>query len=210
VSAPAPSGWVASLATVCVLACLFCVPVLAQQEYPPERVKAAFLYNFGSYVDWPAGRQPRGSFVIAVLGADEIARDLREIVAGRMVQGHAVQVREIDSPEEIADAHVVFVGEKRAAQLPRVVAAAGDSPLLIVSDARNGLQQGATINFAIVDRRVRFEISMPAAKRAGLSLSSRLLAIALHVERNGRLQDPDNNRGRHLADYAASASGSVS
>jgi hypothetical protein len=159
-------------------------------------VKAAFLYNFGSYVEWPEGRQPRGSFVIAVLGAQDIARELREIVVGRMVQGHAVQVREIESPGEIEGAHVVFVGEKRASQLPRVVAAAGDSPLLIVSDARNGLRHGAMINFAIVDRRVRFEISMPSAKRAGLGLSSRLLAIALHVERSGRLQDDAN---RNLA-----------
>jgi hypothetical protein len=202
-------------------------PALAQQEYPPSRVKAAFLYNFGSYVEWPPGRGPKGSFVIAVLGAEDIARDLREIVAGRMVQGNAVQVREIDSPAEIGDAHIVFVGEKRAAQVPRVVAAAGNSPLLVVSDAKNGLRMGATINFAIVERRVRFEISMPAAERAGLNLSSRLLAIALHVERSGRLRGdrgrqvaavpfaaplrgPLSPRARCSCDYAASASASGS
>lgn len=190
------TGWLCRLTAATALAWLSCLPALAQQEFPPERVKAAFLYNFGAYVDWPVDKQPQGSFVIAVLGAHEIAVELREIVAGRMVQGHAVQVREIEAPGEIAGAHVVFVGEKRAAQLPQVIAAAGDSPQLIVSDARNGLQQGATINFAIVDRRVRFEISMPSAKRAGLGLSSRLLAIALHVERNGRVQD---DAFRHMA-----------
>jgi hypothetical protein len=164
-------------------------PLEAQRVVEPQRpaysadeVKAAFLYRFGTYVDWPVAKAAGEPITIAVLGAPSVARLLADYVPGRNIQGRPVDVRPIARIEDVGDAELLYIGSEHSDSLPELVAALGNRPVLVVADAPNGLQRGAMVNFQLVDQRVRFEISLRNAKAAGLMLSSRLLSAAIRVE----------------------------
>lgn len=163
--------------------------------YSEHEVKAAYLFNFASFVEWPAV-EPGGAVIdFAVLNAPLLEAALERFARGRTVQGRNVRVRNIRSINELRDDDVLFVGAAENWRLRQLISAVR-GPTLVVTDASDGLSAGAMINFQLVDRRVRFEIALPAAQEAGLTLSSRLLAAALRVETSrcrfpcGRLPPP--------------------
>lgn len=149
----------------------------------PESVKAAFLFHFGSYVEWPAQDMDE-SLTIGILGADAVASELAQLVPGRKVGSRPVDVRVLDPEDDPRGVEILYVG-RSAARSARVLSAARALPILLVTDAFDGLEAGGMINFVLVGNHVRFEISRSAAERAGLRLSSRLLAVALRVTRSG-------------------------
>jgi hypothetical protein len=164
-------------------------PVEGQRAVEPQRpaysadeVKAAFLYRFGTYVEWPVIKAAGDPITIAVLGAPSVAMLLSDYVPGRNIQGRPVEVRSITRIEDVRDAELLFIGREHSAMLSELVEALGKQPVLVVADAPDGLQHGAMVNFQLVDQRVRFEISQRNAKAAGLVLSSRLLSAAIRVE----------------------------
>jgi hypothetical protein len=159
-----------------------CAALAQPQEH---EVKAAFLFKFLSFIEWPAQSFARASapLVIGVLGADDVHFALQEIVPGRTAQGRPLEVRKLKEGERTAGVHLLFVGRAAAAILPKLPAQPG---LLVVSEADGALEQGAMINFLRVDGRVRFEVAPDAAERRGLRISSRMLAVAQHVK-PGRL-----------------------
>lgn len=140
-------------------------------------VKAAFLYKFLAYVDYPQDAAP---LVVGVLGADAIGAELARITSGRNVGGRAVTVRVLHDGDGLTGLHMLFIGAdaQRGAVLLR---GAQQQGVLTVTESDNGLQQGSVINFRLVEERVRFEVSLPAAEKNGLKLSSRLLSVAYHV-----------------------------
>ena len=147
-----------------------------------HRVKAAFLYKFASYVEWPAGSFPRpdSPLRIGVIGDDDLAAELTRTVAGRTVDTRSVTV--LSSREaDFESVHMVFIGRSQAGRLAALVRSLQQRPILIVTETDNALSQGAMINFLLAEGRVRFEISLAAAGRSGLQLSSRLLAVAQNV-----------------------------
>jgi hypothetical protein len=150
-----------------------------------RRVKAAFIFKFAGFVEWPetAFPQPFTAVTIAVIGDDELAAELSAITAGRAVEGRPLTIRKTRSLEAVADAHMVFVGRAEIARLPQLAKLARARPVLILTDAPTALAQGSMINFMLVERRVKFEIHLEEAERHGLKLSSRLLAIAQIVRR---------------------------
>lgn len=152
----------------------------------PERsIKAAFLYKFLGYAEFPASAFADASapLVIGVAGADELAADLARIVAGRAVQGRAVVVRPLREQDPLAGLHLLFLGGDDPARLRTALRALGASPTLVVTESQQGLQQGSVINFRIVEERVRFDVSLEAADRSSVKLSSRLLTVANHVHK---------------------------
>jgi len=162
-------------------------PLQAQESaYSEDVVKAAFLYHFGTYVEWPAAAasstQP---ITIAVLGADAVTAQLRTFLPGRTIGGRSVEVRPIARIQELRGDEMLFIGRENNSRLREVIAAVGTRPVLIVTDAVDGLADGAMVNFQLVDQRVRFEISLRKAEDSGLRLSSRLLSAALRVETSG-------------------------
>jgi hypothetical protein len=164
-------------------------PVEAQRVVEPQRpaysadeVKAAFLYRFGTYVEWPVVKAAGDPITIAVLGAPSVAMLLADYVPGRTIQNRPVEVRPIARIEDVRDSELLFIGRENSAMLSELVEALGHRPVLVVADAPEGLQHGAMVNFQLVDQRVRFEISLRNAKAAGLTLSSRLLSAAIRVE----------------------------
>jgi hypothetical protein len=158
-------------------------PVEAQRAaYSADEVKAAFLYRFGTYVEWPNAKAPGDPITIAVLGAPAVATLLTDYVPGRNIQGRPVEVRAIARIEDVRDAELLFIGRENGPMLAELVKGLGSRPVLVVADAPDGLRHGAMVNFQLVDQRVRFEISLRNAKAAGLVLSSRLLSAAIRVE----------------------------
>ena len=145
-------------------------------------VKAAFLYKFISYIEWPDGAFPRADtpITIAVMGDDQFADELTKLVSGRSVEGRPLVVRKQKDDDLPADTHILFI--TRAETTARLRATGKLSrPILIVTESEGALSQGSAINFLVTGGRVRFEVSLEAAERRGLRLSSRLLTVAQNV-----------------------------
>lgn len=145
-------------------------------------VKAAFLYKFGSFVEWPlqAFAGPAAPLVIGVFGDDAVASELEQITQGRDIGGRLVGVRRVRGPDEVAGVHVLFAGGPRESRMREVLAAAR-GPVLTVADRPLG-EAAAVLHFTEEEGRVRFVASMLAAHSRGLRLSAKLLAVAHHVE----------------------------
>ena len=114
-----------------------------------------------------------------MLGDAAVAAQLAQFLPGRRIQERPVEVRPLARIEDLGDAEVLFIGRQQNARLAQLIAAVARRPTLVVTDADDGLDRGAMVNFQLVDERVRFEISVPRAEEAGLTLSSRLLSAAL-------------------------------
>jgi hypothetical protein len=151
-------------------------------SYSEDEVKAVFLYHFSTYVQWPAATELDDTIVIAVLGANGIVEQLEGHLPGKTVNGRRVAVRRIENIDELTNEAVLFIGREENSRLAELLNDIRSRSILTITDAPNGLDLGATINFRLIDQRVRFEISLNAARQAGLNLSSRLLAAAQRVE----------------------------
>jgi len=165
-------------------------PVRAAGQEPAgigvERsVKAAFLYKFLGYVEFPAVSlgDVGTPFTVGVSGADDIAAELTRITAGRNVGSRGIVVRVVRDGDALAGLQMLFIGGGEAVRPLHLLHAAQQLGILTVTEADNGLQQGSVINFRLVEDRIRFEISLDAAGKSGLKLSSRLLAVAYHVSK---------------------------
>lgn len=149
------------------------------------RIKAAFLYKFCHYVEWPdhAFASAGSHLVIGVVAADELARELRRAVAGRQVGHRDLEVRSypVDAPP--ANVQVLFVGSAALLARHDWLERYRDQPVLLVTDSPDGLDSGSSINFVIDGDRVRFDISLIAAEAHRLQISSQLLAVAREIRR---------------------------
>jgi hypothetical protein len=157
-------------------------PAHAAEAYSEDAVKAAFLYRFVGYVDWPARALAGPQFTIAVLGAEGVAAKLEMLLPNRTLKNLPTQVRQIKNVQELGNAQILYIGPRSTRDLQTLIAAVADRPVLIVTDDERGLDVGSTVNFLLLDRRVRFEVSLAAAQRSGLRISSELLSVATRVQ----------------------------
>lgn len=160
----------------------------ADEQYSEEAVKAAYLYRVAGYVEWPEESAASRPFLIAIFDAPAIAQALRRLLPGHPVQGRIAQVREVSRAQDLGDAQVVYVGPGHSDFLS-ALAARGNRAVLLVTAEEQGLDLGSVLNFVTVDKRVRFEISLTAAERAGLKISSELLSVAIRVHGGRRQSD---------------------
>jgi len=163
----------------------FALPARAA-DYSPDEVKAAYLFRFAGYVDWPERMPADAPFIISVLGSPGVARELRRLLPGHSVNGRPAEVREITGAQDLAKPQILYVGAGRAEYLRTAFAAAALASILVVTDEEGGLNAGSALNFLTIDRRVRFEVSLTAADRSGLKISSDLLGVAVRVHGGGR------------------------
>jgi hypothetical protein len=155
-------------------------PALAIQQ----RIKAAFLYKFAAYVEWPPGvfSQPDTPIVIGVAGANAIALELEQAVAGRTIGGRPVAVRRIARAESVDECcQILFIGTGERARTAELLARAEGHPVLTVTEVDAQHPKGSIINFLATEDRIRFDISREAAERNGLQLRSQLLGVARQV-----------------------------
>jgi hypothetical protein len=145
-------------------------------------VKAAFLPRFARYVTWPAAAMPKGGdpFVLCVIGTDPFGPLLDEAARSQMIDGRRIVVRRLDSAAGADACQIAYVQGSRTQPAGQLIAAVSRFPVLIVTDAGNGAQRGI-IHFVVAGGRVRFFIDEASASRRGLTISSRLLALAVAV-----------------------------
>lgn len=145
-------------------------------------LKTAFLYQFTLYVQWPDDQLGPESepLVFGVLGADELAVNLKQLTAGN-VQGHPIVVRQLTPYADVSGLHVLFIAAGEESNAAEMVRAAVADSVLVVTESTSGLPENSVINFAIVDGKVRFDVSLTNAQTARLEISSRLLQIARSV-----------------------------
>lgn len=175
------------LAAMTIASGLLAVPICAQSGKPTDfQVKAAYLYNFGRFVEWPArvNATPGDGFTVCVLGHDPFGPTLDSTLAGEMIGGkHAVRKR-ISAPQESAGCQILFVGLTEKDNLDKIMESVDRKAVLTVSDMPQFVEHGGMIQFVLEENRVRFEVNLTATQRAGLTLSSELLKVAIAVRRD--------------------------
>ena len=164
------------LAWCCVIAGLSGAFARAQSlsEY---QVKAAFLYNFARFVDWP-GDVARNSFDLCILGDSPFGEVMVTIVKDKIVSGRPVVVRRIHNAGQAQNCQVLFVTASERASAQSVLETLNESPVLTVGETPGFARQGGIINFVVENEKVRFEVNVDAAERARLKISSKLLSLA--------------------------------
>lgn len=147
----------------------------AQDEYG---VKAAFLFNFAKFVEWPADAfaAPDAGLVMCVAGAGDVDAAVQGTVKGKLVNGRPIEVRRV-SDGDVRSCHLLFVADGRA-RAAELVEGARSASVLTVGETPGFTQLGGVINFTTEDNKVRFEINEDAAKKARLKISSKLLSLA--------------------------------
>ncbi len=143
------------------------------------RVKAAYLYNFLLFVQWPQSNidtPPR----VCTLGSGPVNQALAPIEQ-RDIQGRRVLLQHLDNVAAASDCHLLFINESEEPGLKEILALLGDAPVLTVSDIPVFSRRGGMIEFVYQDRRTRLEINLHQALAVGLSISSNLLEVAAKV-----------------------------
>lgn len=165
--------------------------------YSEDAVKAAFLYRFAAFVDWPETPDAGSSFVIAVVGADGVTAQLRRLEPKLLIQNRPVEIRALKPGPELSHVQVLYIGPDHRGRAAAVLAAAQSRPILVVTDTRRGLDDGGVINFVKIGRSIRFEISLTAAVCASARGSFPWL-LASRV-RLGRAAETDHMMGIAMA-----------
>lgn len=181
------AGRLPHLAAAVMIAVLFGAPNLdAQSSKPTEyQVKAAYLSNFGRFVEWRARTGVVGdeSFNICVLGQDPFGAALDAALVGETIDRAPLQAKRIEAAQEAGSCRILFISSSEDSQLRAILTALDKASVLTVSDIPQFARRGGMIQFILSGNRVRFEINLDAADHAGLNLSSELLKLATAVRR---------------------------
>jgi hypothetical protein len=183
--------WLTAMAIRLVLA----GPLSAQgqQHSKPTdyEVKAAYLYNFSRFVEWPANAKQAqdSSFNICVLGQDPFGPALNATLADESIAGKSVVAKQIPTPQDAVNCRVLFISSSEDSRLKQILTTVSDTSVLTVSDLPQFTRRGGMIQFIVEGSRVRFEVNLATAERAGLTLSSELLKVATAVRRSAQLGD---------------------
>ena len=171
-------------AVVLVLAAVFSgEPAVAQPDtYAAEyRIKAAYVFKFLGYVDWPAHGSSDAPLQIGVMGARALADELIGIAARRTVNGRPVTVRRLRPSDGTGELNLLFVARSESARLADIVASTKDHGTLVITESAEAPALGSAINFVVEDDKVRFDVAPRAFERANLKVSARLLTVARKV-----------------------------
>jgi hypothetical protein len=158
----------------------------AAAAYSEDAVKAAYLYRFAGYVDWPGAADSSIPFVIAVVDAPAVVRELKRLVPGHPINNRIVVVVEASRIKDTGRPAILFIGGGHAHLLRPALSELEAESTLVVTDEDGGLDEGGTLNFLAIGHQVRFEASLTAADRAHLKISAELLAVAVRVFGGGR------------------------
>jgi len=178
---------IVGFALLLAFGCLAPVGARTEMQASEYRVKAAFVYKFGDYVEWPPAAFANSSspLVIGVIGADAMADELARIAAGRTIAGRPVAVRKLRYGAPLSGLHVIFIGQSDSARVATALEASKGQAALTVTESTDGLRLGSVINFVVVSDKVRFDVALPSAEASQLKISSRLLAVARKVVDSG-------------------------
>ncbi|MBI5639656.1 MAG: YfiR family protein [Nitrospirae bacterium] len=142
-------------------------------------VKAAFLYNFAKFVEWPPSsfKDSHAQLIIYIIGIDPFG-DKLDVLADKTVSGRKLLIRRVAAYDDLGKCHILFISRSEKDQLGNILKAIKNRNVLTVSELNNFCSSGGIINLFLEGDRVRFEINQRAAERAGLKISSHLLNLA--------------------------------
>ena len=146
-------------------------------------IKAAFVYNFTKFVEWPEEvfQKDSSPFIVCILGQDGICEALRTI-ENKSVYGRKLQIRQSRTKADIDVCHLLFVAESEEPQLSTILKNCDGRPILTVSDMNDFALSGGMIQLYKDENRIRFAVNVKSAERSGLNLSSKLLGLAKIVK----------------------------
>jgi hypothetical protein len=164
-----------------LLLLLTAAPLRAQA--PEYDLKAAFLFNFAKFVEWPASAfaGERAPLTICVYGEDPFGPALDAVVQNERVGERSLLVQRPDSVDDLDECHVLFIARSEKGRLGEVMEQIKGEPVLTVSDTDGFLRAGGVINFILEGSKVRFLIGQEAAQRSGLRISSKLMRLAVNT-----------------------------
>ncbi len=145
-----------------------------------EKVKALFIYNFIKNVEWPQNNA-QGDLIVGVLGSNAMKGELESLTSTQRVGNQAIKVKTFSSPDEVTNCHVLYVSPGKSGQIANLSSKLNNQSTLIISDGRNGIAQGAGINFTINDDKLKFEISKNRIEQHGMKVSSNLVKMGIEV-----------------------------
>lgn len=148
------------------------------------QIKAAYLYKFAAYIEWPPGafNQPETPITIGVMGADDMWEELDRLKRAPPVNNRTIDIRLLKPGDSLSGVHILFIGRQEAGRLRRTLESLQSQPVLTVSEIQGGLGEGSMINFILIEERIRFEVSLAPAERCNLKISARLLGVAQKIE----------------------------
>jgi len=158
------------------------LPPPLRAQVPQEQVEAAYLAKFARYVTWPQADRGNRDLQLCIVGQDPFGPTLDQAAAGERIAGRPISVRRMASARGAAGCHIAYVEGASPTETRSLLNGLSDYPVLTVTSSRGGSGRGM-IHFVVQDERVRFYIDEARAARHRLSISSRLLALALAVNR---------------------------
>jgi hypothetical protein len=161
------------------------LPAAAESAEAPTEygVKAAFLYNFAKFIQWPsAPRADEGPFVITILGRDPFGTALEDTLRGKKIDNQRILLRRVSRAEEVGSSRILFISDSERDRLPRILDLIGTNAVLTVGEMSRFAERGGVIRFKVDQDRIRLEINLAAARRSGLRISSQLLKVAQIVD----------------------------
>lgn len=188
------TGWTRAANDLFLLFALVAVLIFlpASISFPAElarpteyELKAAFLYNFIKFTQWPPDELGKSSdtFVIGVLGKDPFGPALDKVIEGETIHNKRIVVRRFAKAEEAAGSQVLFISSLEEINVAAILKLIDRQSVLTISERENFAQRGGIINFKNENNRIVFEINLDAAKRAGLTMNAQLLKLARIVNR---------------------------
>lgn len=157
---------------------LLTTPVLQAQEFSEYRLKAAFVYNFAVFTEWPA--DVGTALNLCLYGSDPFGEELDEL-QGKAVGKRSIVLQRKTTLDALKGCQLVFLSTQAMRNLPRVLEELHERPVLTVADSPGAARQGVMLNMAVTQNKVSFEANLLAARAARLTLSSRLLRLATEV-----------------------------
>jgi len=175
--------WLVKLAGLC-LAGAWAVAAETGPVVGEYQVKAAFIYNFTKFTDWPpsAFSSPGAPIVIGILGEDPFGQTMDDVVRGEVVRERPLVVKRLRPDDDLRSCHVLFISRSEQQRLPAVLSQLKGSPVLSVGDIAGFAEQGGMVNLLLASKTVKIEINQAAAEQAGLQISAKLLKLARLVK----------------------------
>jgi hypothetical protein len=168
----------AALALVCLLVRAEAAEPIGATEYA---VKAAYLFNFARFVEWPAETAHKDTLVIGILGADPFGKALEQTISGKSITGRKLSSRHLGAQDPLDGVDILFVCASETPHLPQLLKRLDDAPVLTVSDVDDFAGRGGMVGFVIKDDTVRFDVNLDRVLQSRLRMSSQLVKVARRV-----------------------------
>ncbi len=158
-----------------------CVPCTyaEESEFSEYEIKAGFIYNFAKFVEWPGeiSRDDKKALTLCISGTNPFGNSIATI-SNKTIQSRRLEVRTLGKNRDFKGCNLVFINSSEKELLPQLFEALGNSPVLTIGDGKGFAQNGVMINLVMEENKVRFEINTGSARRARISISSKLLKLA--------------------------------